>query len=270
MAVRDGMVRLDADCGTIEFDAEPEQGESESDEDFEARWSQWDIASDNFNRPTFAELVGTLPDSKLVEIRAGQFIQIAPAASVAKALEAKGIEVPGELKLQRKARSTGGNGLADPEQEAQERARFAVEQEKEAQRVKVELEFRTRLLKLIHAKWKPPMKRADMNVIADVLLEGAENSDAFDAIYNQGRPDIEKMKEADLQRFMVIYSINHECEVWNIERGHKCPLLMTYAQRLKIDVKKLRTEVVKDLKPVSAPAAEEETTTKAKKKAVKK
>ena len=268
-AVRDGMVRLDAEVGTIEFDDAPERGENESDEDFNARWEQWDIASDNFVRPTFAEVVGTLPDSKLVEIRAGQYVQMAPAASVAKALEAKGIEVPAELKQKRKKASgisDGGNGLADPEREARERAEAA----KEEERQKVETEFRRRLLKLIHTKWKPPMKRQDFNHIAEAMLEGAENTDAFDEIYGHGRPDVAKMKEADLQRWMVIYSINHDCDEWAIRRGGKASALLDYATRLKIDVKKLRAEVVKDLKPVSAPPAEEETATKAKKKAVKK
>ena len=265
--VRDGFVRLDAEIDTIEFDSAPEQGKNESDEDFQARWDQWDVASDNFTRPTYAEVVGTLPDSKLVEIRPGQFIQMAPAASVAKVLEAKGIEVPHELKQKRKkSAQTDGDGLADPEREARERAEAA----KEEERQKVETEFRRRLLKQIHAKWKPPIKRQDLNHIAEALLEGAENSDVFDEIYGHGRPDVTKMKEVDLQRWMVVYSINHDCDEWAIRRGGKASALLDYATRLKIDIKKLRAEVVKDLKPVSAPAAEEETATKAKKKAVRK
>jgi len=155
---------------------------------------------------------------------------------------------------------------------AADRQRLLAQRAKEVEREKIELEFRTRLLKQIHAKWKPPLKKQDLETIADAMLEGAENSDAYDAIYGVGRPAIEKMKEPDIQRWMVIYAINHECEVWNVERGQKAPLLLAYAQRLKIDVKKLRAEVVKDLKPVSA-APEAETTpakAKSKKKAVKK
>jgi ParB/RepB/Spo0J family partition protein len=260
--VKGGYVRLDAICRSIEFpDPRPEQSKDESDEEFAERLSAWDIAAEDWTPPTFGSLFPLPDDAKLVQTKSGKLIPVAPVATVAKALKAKEIKVPFELRPSRREED------ASPADTEADRARMHAEQEKERQRAAVELEFRTRLLKAIHAKWKPPLKKQDLESIADAMLEGTENSDAYDAIYGQGRPDIAKMKEPDLQRWMVIYAINHECEVWNVERGQKASQLLAYAQRLKIDVKKLRAEVVKDLKPVSA-APEAETPTK--KKAVKK
>lgn len=255
-----GFVRLDADCDAVEFtEDEPEQGKDESDEVFEARMDAWQDRLDAWQQPTYAQALGEIPGTTLVE-HAGKLIAMAPAAAVAKALKAKKLDVPWQIKseLQRGRNNDDDNDDAprDPAKEAAERAR-------EEERQKVELEFRTRLLKQIHAKFKGPLKRADLITIAESMHDGAVYSDAFDALY-PGTINFSAMKEADLQRFMLLAVIERECEEYNI--AHKASELLATAQRFRIDAKKLRAEVVKDLKPVSAPATEEAEPVKAKAK----
>lgn len=244
--VTGGHVRLDAECDSIEFgEPAPEQAKNEPDETYEARLLAWESRIDQFHTPTYRELLGPLPESLLAEGKGGHLVEIAPVAVVAKALKAKGIAIPHNLKPARKADQD------DPQETAADRERERAERAREEERKTVELEYRCRLLKAIHAKWKPPLKKHDLEYIAEAMLEGAENSDAFDALY-PGRIDPAKLKEAELQRFMVIYAINHDCDPWNLEHNSKPSALLDYAQRLKIDIKKLRADVVKDLKPVSA------------------
>lgn len=255
-----GFVRLDADCDAIEFEEDqPKQGKDESDEAFEARMNAWHDRLDAWQQPTYAQALGEIPGTTLVE-HAGKLIAMAPAAAVAKALKAKKLDVPWQIKseLQRGRNNDDDNDDAprDPAKEAAERAR-------EEERQKVELEFRTRLLKQIHAKFKGPLKRADLITIAESMHDGAVYSDAFDALY-PGTINFSAMKEADLQRFMLLAVIERECEEYNI--AHKASELLATAQRFRIDAKKLRAEVVKDLKPVSAPATEEAEPVKAKAK----
>lgn len=254
-SVHNGYVRLDAECDSIEFDEpEPELADDDDGENNPA-WQAWSARQENFTAPSYRSLLGEIPNTLLVEGRGGQLVEVAPVAAVAKALKAKGIAVPYNLKPNR---GRDDEPPVDPAIEAAERA-------KEEERRKVEAEYRARLLKAIHAKWKPPLKKHDLEVIAEAMLDGVENSEAFDALYPD-RPDTAKMKDADLQRFLVIYAINEDSEVNRWEQ-HKPARLLDYCQRLKIDAKKIRAEVVKELKPTSAGAEPE---TKGKGKGAKK
>jgi ParB/RepB/Spo0J family partition protein len=245
--IKNGHLLLDAETD-IEFpEPEPEQGSDESDADFEARFNAWHQREMAWKPPTYRQILGDdLPaDTVLAEAGKGALVELVPYKAVAKQLKARGAEIPKWM-------------LRDAREEPTERqdpAQAAAERAKEEERDKIELEYRTRLLREIHAKWKPPLKAHDLRHIAEAMLDGADNSDAFDALY-PGRPDVEKMKEADLQRFMVIYAINNECDLF-YSAARKPAALLDYAQRLRIDPKKIRAEVVRDLKPVSAPAADE-------------
>jgi len=261
-SVYNGFVRLDAECDTIEFtepEPKPKKGQSEDDLENDPDWQAWSQRREDFESPDLASLVGELPDTQLVQTSQG-LVPVAPVAAVVKALKAKGIDIPWRLK------PSAIREQSKPETD-EDRQRAAAERAKEEERTLVETEYRARLLTQIHAKWKPPLKKHDLEYIAEAMLEGAENSDAYDTIYGLGRPDIAKMKEPDLQRWMVIYAISHECDEWQIRGGHKPAAMLDYAQRLKIDPKKLRAEVVKELRPTSA--ATEPAAGKAKKKGAK-
>lgn len=248
--VKNGYLLLDAETNIDFPEDEPEQGKDESDDDFEARRNAWHQREMAWKPPTYRQILGDdLPaDTVLAEAGKGALVELVPYKAVAKQLKAKGAEVPGWMLSDAREKPT----------ERQDPAQAAAERAKEEERAKIELEYRSRLLREIHAKWKPPLKAHDLRHIAEAMLDSVDNSDAFDALY-PGRPDVEKMKEADLQRFMVIYAINNECDQRAIYYGdsRKPAALLDYAQRLRIDPKKIRAEVVRDLKPVSAPAAED-------------
>lgn len=134
-----------------------------------------------------------------------------------------------------------GAERADPAQLAAERAR-------EEERRKVEGEYRLRLLKAVGQKWKGPFKRPDLERIAewlDTLYNGAA---AYDAAF--GEIAIDQLKDDQLVRHIALRLIAMDCEFCDGKPGR----LLEAAQRFKIDAKKIRAEVVRDLKPVSAAA----------------
>lgn len=262
-----GLVRLDAECDAIEFgEPEPEQGKDESDEDFEKRLCAWNDRLEAFTPPTYGEVLGKTTDITAVE-HAGKLIELAPIAAVVKALKAKKLGIPWHIDQEFKASKNGDAPDDDDGNTEADRQRAAAAEAREREREKVEYEFRGRLLAQIHAKYKGPMKQQELALIAGALNDHLGTCNAFDDIYPE-RPNFDKLKDLDLQRFIVLILLVEECAHYRLH--NKASNLLAYAQRLKIDVKKLRTEVVKDLKPVSAPAAEEETTPKAKKKGAKK
>lgn len=262
-SVHNGFVRLDAECNSIEFnepEPKPKKGQTEDDLENDPDWQAWAQRREDFEAPDLASIVGELPDTQLVQTSKG-LVPVAPVATVVKALKAKGIEIPYQLK------PAQIRDHSKPETE-EDRQRAAAERAKEEEREKVETEFRARLLTQIHAKWKPPLKRDDLAQIADCLLDGVCPDD-FDALYPSDGPlDISKMKEADLARVMLIFVLAINSEYL----GNKPTALLAAAARLKIDAKKIRAEVVKDLRPVSAATEAEPAAAakKAKKKGAKK
>lgn len=259
-SVANGYVRLDADCDAIEFDEdEPEQKEGESDEAFQARLDAYHERRSAWDQPTYTQALGEIPGTVLVE-HAGKLIPMAPADAVAKALKAKKLDLPWQLKseIQRGRSRNDDNPDNDDDGETRDPAKEAAERAKELERHKVELEYRARLLKQIHAKFKGPLKLQDLQRIAEAITEHYEFSEAFEAIWPEaatGSLHIDKLKEPDLLRLLVLRVIDEDCQAWHTNA--KPTDLLEYAQRFKIDAKKIRAEVVKDLKPVSAPAADE-------------
>lgn len=258
--VANGYVRLDADCDAIEFDEdEPEQKEGESDEAYHARMNAYQDRLDAWEQPTYAQALGEIPGTVLVE-HAGKLIPMAPAEAVAKALKAKKLDLPWQLKseIQRGRSRNDDNTDNDDDGETRDPAKEAAERAKELERHKVELEYRARLLKQIHAKFKGPLKLQDLKRIAEAITEHYEFSEAFEAIWPEaatGSLHIDKLKEPDLLRLLVLRVIDEDCQAWHTNA--KPTDLLEYAQRFRIDAKKIRAEVVKDLKPVSAPATDE-------------
>ena len=257
--VHNNYLRMDFECDTIEFaEAEPDQIKGEPDDVYEMRSDLWQQRCNAWQAPTFASLLGTVVGTQLVQGRDGSIIEVAPAAAVVKALQAKGIEVPWFLEENPRGSATeADNKIAEQ--------RASAEAVKESERIKIEAAYRARLLAQIHAEWKPPLKRHDLESIAWRMEYAADDTAAFDALYT-ANVDITKLKEPELQRYMVIYAISGDC-LYDRWTQHKCSRLLDYAQRLKIDTKKLRAEVVKGFRLVLA-SAKPEAQAAAKKKGV--
>jgi hypothetical protein len=240
--VKGGHVRLDAGCDTVEFpEPEPKQAKGEPDDVFEKRHDAWQEKEWRYHPPSYIQLIGELPETVLAEGRSGELVPVAPIAAVAKALKAKGIKVPDELKAKREERDE------DPDDSEEARQRAEAERAREEQRRKVEQEYRNRLVKAIHAKYKGPLKLPELQVIADELTD-SWHGDVMGEIY-PGDIDVKKMKEPELLLLMVTHMLSREAD----HRENDKPILaLDLAQRLKIDAKKIKAEVTKELKPAVA------------------
>lgn len=212
---------------------------------------------DAWRPPTWRGLLGdALPATTvLAESKGGKLVELLPIDSaVRKALKAKGITI-GQQDL----------GLPEADETPADVEKQRAELLREQERRNVELEYRRRLLHAIHSKWKGPLKRDDLEQIAVKLFDEYGIGDALEEIYPNGGNSFAKASEADIQRAIAVYFLADDCESAHGKPGR----LLEAAQRLKIDPKKIRTAVVQDLKPTSAPAADDGKKP-AKKKATKK
>lgn len=250
-SVHNGYVRLDAEVDTIEFDEpepEPKKGQTEDDLENDPDWQAWARRQEQFESPSYSQLLGAVVGTQLVQTAKGDIVAVAPVAAVTKALKAKGVDIPWPLK--QKHIRDDDEPQRDPAKEAAERARAE-------ERFQVEVEYRKRLLRAIHAKFKGPFKQSDLALIAETILDEAGKYILFDKLFDEKRPDLGKFKEVDLARLIIAFCLDDEADSVHTKPGR----MLAYCQRLKIDPKKIRAEVVKDLKPVSA--AEPETKAKA-------
>ena len=138
---------------------------------------------------------------------------------------------------------------ADPEAAAAlERQR-----EKDAQRRRIELEYRARLYKAVVGKWKGPFKRPELKLLLALATDQCEISDELVEEAFAGKvPDEDKATEADVMRAVFARLLFG----YQVESDQGKPSqLLDYAGRLKIDAKKIRAEVTKDLTPKAEPAA---------------
>lgn len=171
--------------------------------------------------------------------RTGQIRELLRAADVRDALEKKGVAVPDwalrEPQEQQKLD-------LDPEKEKAERAKAELART-------IELTYRKRLLLAIHAKWKGPLKRTDLERIIVELCDRLwdEQRDLIDELCG-GEIKLDRMKEEDLVRLMVECTLVSDALHTNGKPGD----LLELAQRFKIDAKKIRADVTAELKPKPA------------------
>lgn len=182
----------------------------------------------------------------LAEGKDGQLIKLVPMKIAKPLLKKHGIEL--DVQAVGPALDAGDTD--------EDRAQRSAEAKREQERRAVETEYRKRLFAAIAAKpFKGGLKRPDLERIAAVLDETGY-SDALDELFPE-KPNFAKLKEDELVRYIVLNTIADNLEVHDKPGG-----LLELAQRFKIDAKALRAQVVKDLKPVSAPPADDETETK--------
>lgn len=185
---------------------------------------------------TAAEL---MPDVQpvLAEDKDGALIRLVPMNVAKPLLKKHGIE------LERLANHNPDAGESD-----EERARRRAEAEREHERRKVEVEFRVRLFKAITTKWKGGLKRPDLERLARWLHENSYDEDEL--IASVTPKDFGRAKDDELARYIALEQVRHEVGNTHDKAGG----LLELAQRYKIDHKALRAQVVKELKPVAAPA----------------
>lgn len=143
---------------------------------------------------------------------------------------------------------------AESESDKQKRVE---EEERQRAREEEEMRFRREILAQIHAKWSGPLKRDELEEVADHLLSAFYAKDVLKYLYDGKHPQPGQMKEADLTRLIVVAQV---CDCVRYSDRSPKPML-DLARRLKIDPDKIK-KALKDEAKASAG-----TTPKKKKKA---
>lgn len=239
-----GWTDLDTECEDAEFpEPKPVQGSDESDDAFDQRMMDWDGRNEKWQRPSYRQLLGD--DVAKLEIRLVQdprnktrLREMAPDKELAKLLKAKGVKV--HIQRDQSARTPAAEKPRDPaaaqrqaEKEAQERAAEELDR-------KVEAETVSRLLKLVHEKWKGPMKRDDLELIAEYLQQDWDIGQRMQEVVGK-RPTLAAMNERDLGRLIV------SVVVMQMVEGEGLSALKATAKRLKLDPKAVEKEVRAEL-----------------------
>jgi hypothetical protein len=163
--------------------------------------------------------------------------ELAPDKEVAKLLKAKGIALRNFRDNSAPAKS---EKPADPEKARRQAEKETEERAAQALTQKIEAEAATRILKLVHEKWKGPMKRDDLELIADHLMEDWDGGQTAVELCGK-RPSTGAMNERDLGRLIVAIVVGVKLE------GQGPTALKALAKRLKIDPKAIEKEVRAEL-----------------------
>ncbi|HJT63120.1 MAG TPA: ParB/RepB/Spo0J family partition protein [Burkholderiales bacterium] len=258
--IKNGYVALDEPCADVDFpEPEPKQEKDESDDAFQVRSDAWYDRMGAWTPPTYRQAMGgeVPPETVLAQAKNGRLVELAPVKAARKALTQAGI------KLEHWRWNAKQQDAKSAEDRAENQERQTAERARELERQRVEEAFRLRLFREIHARWKGPLKRPDLDRIYEHMLESGCNWDPIEAVHD-GTPKPAKLKDDELLRLIVEISVAHEVDAYEKPSG-----LLELAQRFKIDAKKIRSEVVAELKPVSVPA-QSDAKKPGKKKAAKK
>jgi hypothetical protein len=120
-----------------------------------------------------------------------------------------------------------------------EQKKVAAEYAKKQAQKKRELELRRRVFKLIHTKWKGPLKREDLQLIAQELVEQIGNGELLEDLWGEPGLDLRKATERDLG----LYCLQLILENCLYATHYSAEPMMTIAKRLKIDPAKIKKDI---------------------------
>ena len=250
-----GWIDLDSICDDDEYpEPEPEQAEGESDEAFDARETAYEERAYDYQPRTFRQILGDAVaglEIKLVQDpkRKGHIRELAPDKDVIRLLKERGIGA----RLQRDTSKPAPEPEAEtPEQKHRREEREARQRAQNELEQKVALESQAELLRRCFVAWKGPLKRDDLELVAEALLEDVRHNGNLDLLYPK-RPQPATMNERDLLRLIVICPVVSKLDDSYL-RDHDRPL-KAMSKRLKIDPAKVEKEIRAQLTPKPAPAA---------------
>lgn len=236
-----GFVDLDEECDDDEFpEPEPKQGKDEADEAFEVRMGDWDQRYGNWKPRTYRQVLGA--DIAKLEITLVQdpksksrLRELAPDKEVAKLLKDKGLKA----RITRDTRKPEKPAKPqDPEavrRRTEKEAREAAEAQLEEA---IANEVRVRTIKAMHEKWKGPVHRDELELLAEVLLEDSGWPDEMEILYAK-RVTPATMNERDLGRLLINWAVLTRSGGY---RNDDRPL-KAMCKRLKIETKAIEKEV---------------------------
>lgn len=233
----EGYISLDTDCDFVDNpNPEPET-------DYDSHDPAWQ-AFEAWEPPTWRALLADhlkLEDVVLVENphAKGAMIECLPYEAVRPLLKLAKVKVPkGHLQAK------GETGTLDLDPGDAEAARR--EREKEDARRTLERAYRDKLFRAVFAKWKGPLKRADLERIVEWMISSFEVEGTLSDLLDPEGKGIayRKLNEADLVRLMVLAPVSGE----TIMSHDKPGALLELAARFRIDPKKIKAEVAAELK----------------------
>lgn len=200
--------------------------------------------------PTYRELLGdqiTLLEKKtavLIDPFDGRPRDILPLKDAAKALKSKGVDIDADespAQLEPRSDMPAERTGRAPEVDFEARRRAA---ERQQQRHALELAVRRRVLDLVHERWKGPLKREDLEAIANRWLAEQDTVGlSFMDWYYGGRVNTAKMTDRELGRLVLELAVWSAVEHVGDSPGH----LLALAKRHKIDVAKVRKQMKAEL-----------------------
>jgi ParB/RepB/Spo0J family partition protein len=240
---------LDLGTESNEEFPEPEPADVDDDEgDENSAWAAWSERQDAWQRPTWRDLICGVDgwqDQVIIALHpkdntVHELLQLQVAKRV---LKAAGKKLPTVLMVHEVAEARPAVSEADKAAAERERER---ERAKQARREAIERTYRLQLFTLIFTKWgKATLKQTDLALIADDLWDNLWVEDKALMREAFGEVKFDAMKEPELHRAIAMMLCAHDV---NADSIHQKPSqLLAYAQRLRIDVKKVRTTVTAEI-----------------------
>lgn len=231
-----GYVDLDAECDDDRYpEAEPDIDDPAHDE-WERRWEAW--------KPrTYRQLLGAdgLADLEITLVQdpkhKSRIRELAPDKEVQRRLKTKGLK----LKIARDARPAEKPAKpADPEKARRQAEKEAAEHAARELDEKIENATADRVLAEIYDKWKGPLKRDDLELIADYVLDDWDAGQIAVRVHGK-QPSTGAMNERDLGRLIVAVIVGGAYDSQGLSA------LRAMAKRLKIDTKAIEKAVRAEL-----------------------
>lgn len=264
----DGYIDLDEECPADDYEfsaGKPVRAKGETEEAFNKRDEAWWDAGGDYQERTYRELlqpvaseaITLLQDPKTRRIR-----QLLPVKLARQELKGRHGMKLGDWIGKITQHSHAADDKPKGESEAAIRAREKAERDET-----IEQGYRKRLAKEIFTKWgKAQLKLEELVITAELLIDNMYGiSDVIRELHG-GRIAAAKMKEPELVRLLALITCSTD-----LEDGYGKPgRLLSLAQRLHIDPKKVRAQVTAELTPhdqnkAPAAAAKKATKTTAKK-----
>lgn len=255
-----GYVDLDEECMEDDYDNIEKRPKG----DYEApEVLAWEERAEKWKPRTYRQILGDDVAGLQIQLvqdpkHKNRVRELAPDKDVARLLKAKGIKAHMQRDTRRPEKKPTP---ADPEKAARQADKEARERAAAELEERIYTETRLRTLKLMHAKWKGPLSRDDLELVVEFFLEERGWPDSMELLYpKRGTPAT--MSERDLGRLLVSWAV---CAAADGYRNNDRPL-KAVCKRLKIDLKAIEKEVRAELAPAKDKAAKKSGKAKGKKK----
>jgi len=209
--------------------------------------------------PTYREILGkaALASALLIDPRNKQPRELMALDAAIPALKKLGVK---KATLTQPPAGTESPAESEsPEKRQADREAERREAEKQAQREELERVFRRKLLAEIHAKWKGPLKRDELQEACDRLMDGGEWPAFIDELYSE-EIETSRMREHELARLLFELTVGLCIDYL----GDSPQLLLAAAKRFRIDPAKVRRHAKAELGGVDDEPAEKKLAAKKK------